>query len=127
MTTNWLYHIAERGVWDTQSEATTYVPDAYADEGFVHLSYAEQLQGTAHRYYTGRDDLVVLRLSPEHLGGDVVAENLLGGETLFPHFYSPIPKTSVDALGNVQWNANGPNTIAVHWIPFILLPKAGAT
>jgi uncharacterized protein (DUF952 family) len=100
-----VFHIAERHVWDASSDI--YVPSAFADEGFIHLSYADQVTATAERYYQDRQDLVLLRISRAQLGLDVVDENLLGGAELFPHLYAPLHHGAVEAVTAVVWDAQG--------------------
>jgi uncharacterized protein (DUF952 family) len=66
-----------------------------ADEGFVHCSFAEQVDATADRYYGDADDVVVLRIDPDRLPGAVVVEDIGGAGVAFPHVYGPIPIAAV--------------------------------
>jgi uncharacterized protein (DUF952 family) len=60
-----------------------------AEEGFIHCSYAEQLDGTIGRFYGDLDEVVVLTLDPDLLEAEVRVE---GG---FPHVYGPLPIAAV--------------------------------
>jgi uncharacterized protein (DUF952 family) len=110
----WLYHIAERSAWEApdvaDAEPGAYAPEAYADEGFIHLSYANQVVGTAGRYYQERSDIVLLRIDPGQLNSQVIDENLLGGKVLFPHLYGTLPRSAVIAIGAVHWSGAGKAT-----------------
>jgi len=69
-----------------------------ADEGFIHLSTAEQLPGVAGRYYAGVEDLVLLHVDPDLLVAPLVYEDVPGVGS-FPHLYGPL---NVDAVVRVE-------------------------
>ncbi len=69
------------------------------DEGFIHCSFANQVQGIANAIYQGRDDVVLLEIDPSRVNADVRVENLEGGEERFPHIYGPLP---IDAVSRAQ-------------------------
>lgn len=60
-------------------------PDDMRD-GFVHLSYADQVQRTAERHFARRGKLVLLALSSLGLEGQLRDEVSSGGAR-FPHLY----------------------------------------
>ena len=88
-----VFHIAEARVWADRGDF--YTPEAFAAEGFVHLSTAKQVLATAQRYYAGRDDLLLLAIDVSCLETELVYENLLGGTDLFPHYYAEVPCAAV--------------------------------
>lgn len=102
----WLYHIAEQSRW-AAATGDNYTPADYAREGFIHLSQGHQVAATAERYYAGRTDLALLRIDPQALDSEVVAENLVGGTELFPHLYGPLPMVAVVAVGRFGWTTDG--------------------
>jgi uncharacterized protein (DUF952 family) len=59
------------------------------EEGFIHCSYAEQLEGTIGRFYADLPEIVVVTLDPERIDAAVKEE---GG---FPHVYGPLPLEAV--------------------------------
>lgn len=59
-------------------------------DGFIHLSTAAQLAGTAARHFAGRPDLVLVAFAVAALGSDLAWEPSRGG-ALFPHLYAPLP------------------------------------
>lgn len=65
------------------------------DEGYIHCSFAHQVDTILARRYGDVDEVVVLRLDPTDLGGTIVVEDLLGTGEPFPHVYGPIPLTAV--------------------------------
>ncbi len=55
-------------------------------DGFVHLSAAEQVEETARRHFAGEAGLMLLTLDRTRLGPLIRMEPSRGGE-LFPHLY----------------------------------------
>ena len=107
-----LYHLAEAEAWQTQQDLPVYQPADFEREGFVHCSTADQLPGTAARFYAGREDLYLLTLDSQAL--PVVYENLEGGTVLFPHVYQPLPKAAVQAVQKVQIVGQGIMTVGAN-------------
>jgi uncharacterized protein (DUF952 family) len=67
-------------------------------DGFIHLSTAEQLSGTATRHYAGRSDLRLVAVDLAALGDSVRWEPSRGGD-LFPHIHGDLP---LSAAGPVR-------------------------
>ena len=101
----YVFHIAESAVWTSAATREYYTPREYDEEGFIHLSYAGQVRGTASRYYAGRDDLVLLAIDRQTISFALKDENLLGGTELFPHLYAPLPVAAVTDVARVVWHA----------------------
>lgn len=65
-------------------------------DGYIHLSSAEQLQGTLDKHFAGQKGLIIAEINLAMLD-DVRWEISRGGE-LFPHVYNgPLPIKSVIA------------------------------
>ena len=65
-------------------------------EGFVHASYPGQIAGVLQRFYADvTEPMCLLVIDPDKLGVAVIAENLTGGQELFPHIYGAIPVSAV--------------------------------
>ncbi|MEM7156690.1 MAG: DUF952 domain-containing protein [Myxococcota bacterium] len=64
-------------------------------DGFVHLSAAHQLQGTAAKHFRGRDGLVLLEVDPQRLPPDSLRWEVSRGGDRFPHVYADLPHTAV--------------------------------
>jgi uncharacterized protein (DUF952 family) len=58
-------------------------------DGFIHLSAADQLEGTLARHFAQQDGLVLLALDPSRLGPELKWEASRGG-ALFPHLYAAL-------------------------------------
>lgn len=78
-----------------------YTPDTYDAVGFVHLSTPAQVHLPANRLFSGRTDLVLLRLDPARLASPVRWEPGVPSDPqsmLFPHLYGPLPTAAVTAV-----------------------------
>jgi uncharacterized protein (DUF952 family) len=64
------------------------------DDGYIHLSAADQLQGTLDKHFAGQSDLVIAEVDLAALGESVKWEVSRGG-ALFPHIYGPLPMEAV--------------------------------
>lgn len=64
------------------------------DDGYIHLSAADQLQGTLDKHFAGQSDLVIAEVDLAALGEAVKWEVSRGG-ALFPHIYGPLPMEAV--------------------------------
>jgi uncharacterized protein (DUF952 family) len=111
-----LFHLAVRAEWD--AAGVDYAPAAFADEGFVHCSYARQVVATAARHYAGRDDLVLLEIDAARLDAPVVEEPSPASGENYPHIYSRIPRSAVVTEHEFVPDAEGafalPGTIRQH-------------
>lgn len=90
-----IFHLANKD--DAQALSTTgsYRTDSLDTEGFIHCCSAEQLPGVIQRYYADAQEVVVLGIDATQLGTELVYENTVGGEELFPHIYAEIDKQAV--------------------------------
>ena len=100
-----IYHIAIRAEWESQAEASTYAPDRYQEEGFIHCSEQHQLEAVASRHFQGRDDLLILELMPTKLEPETRYEQ--GGKEKFPHIYGLINKDAVNRTIEIRCNDDG--------------------
>ncbi len=94
-----IFHWSVRDAW-TEAAATGFYPwsargVAYDEEGFVHFSFAEQVDSTRAAHYAdlAADDLVLLELDAAAVDLPVVVE--AGRGELFPHLFAPLPVADV--------------------------------
>jgi uncharacterized protein (DUF952 family) len=85
-----LFKILTAAEWASAVEAGSFSGSA-ADrrDGFIHLSAAHQVAGTAARHFGGQKDLVLAAFPEDRLAG-LKWEPSRGGE-LFPHVYGGVP------------------------------------
>jgi beta-hydroxylase len=63
-------------------------------DGYIHLSTADQVQGTLDRHFAGQTGLVIVEVDLDMLGDDIRWEISRGG-ALFPHLYGTLPMKAV--------------------------------
>ena len=94
-----LYHIALPADWESAQATGTYAMStrgvALAEEGFIHCSWAHQVEATVNRFYADVAELVLLTIDEAALDAPVVDEDLYGTGETFPHVYGPIPVSAV--------------------------------
>ncbi len=93
-----IFHIATDADWrrtlETGSYTTSTVGRTLDEEGFIHASRRDQVQGVFDRYYAGLDEhLVLLTIDPRRLRAEVRVDPV--GDDTYPHVYGPIERTAV--------------------------------
>ena len=63
-------------------------------DGYIHLSAADQLQGTLDKHFAGQTGLVIAEVDLSVLGDLVKWEESRGG-ALFPHIYGALPASAI--------------------------------
>ena len=63
-------------------------------DGFIHLSAADQVEGTLARHFAAQTGLVLVEVELAPLGDAVCWEESRGG-ALFPHVYGVLPLAAV--------------------------------
>ncbi len=63
-------------------------------DGYIHLSTADQVQGTLDRHFAGQTGLVNAEVDLEMLG-DAIRWEVSRGGALFPHLYGSLPMKAV--------------------------------
>jgi len=95
-----IYHVSLVSDWRAARGAGEYTMSSngvtLAEQGFIHCCYSNQTRGVLQRFYADvTEPMCLLAIDPDRLLVSVIAENLEGGEELFPHIYGPIPITAV--------------------------------
>lgn len=75
-------------------------------DGFIHLSTAEQLPGTASKHYAGREDLRLVEVDLTALADTLRWEPSRGGD-LFPHIYGDLPMMAVETVRGLAVDGTG--------------------
>ena len=88
-----IYHIVLPNVWAAFS-GDFLSAASLADEGFIHCSFSEQLDGVIGRYYSGTDLVMILEIDSDKLTSKLVEESSTGGE-IYPHIYGPINREAI--------------------------------
>lgn len=95
-----LLHLALQGDWKharrTGEYRTSTLGLTLEQQGFIHLSFPNQLATVAAAHYAEvSEPLVVLEIDRTALGSAVAVEPGDDGGDLFPHLYGPLPVAAV--------------------------------
>ncbi len=104
MTNERLFHFALAADWEAAKEQALWAPASLESEGFVHLSFAAQLQGTLDTHYSQARAVILLELGRAELGDDLKLERSRG-DALFPHLYRAIRREEFIATWVLQRDA----------------------
>ena len=88
-----IYHIVLPELW-AAFDGDLYEHASLVSEGFIHCSFAEQIDGVLQRYYSGAESVVLLEIDSEKLTSELVNEPSTNNE-LYPHIYGPINRDAV--------------------------------
>jgi uncharacterized protein (DUF952 family) len=89
-----IYKICPRDAWDAATVSGAFAGSADdVRDGFIHLSAEHQLVGTAMKYFSRVDGLVVVAFDAKMLESHLKWEASRGGD-LFPHYYGPLPASA---------------------------------
>jgi uncharacterized protein (DUF952 family) len=92
-----IYHIVLPDAW-AAFDIDLYRHASLETEGFIHCSFAEQLDDVIRRYYSGEARVVVLTIDPDRLMSRMIKEPSTNND-IYPHVYGPINR---DAIVNVE-------------------------
>jgi len=99
----YLYHIARNADWVNAQEMGEYVVGSlnrsFNEDGFIHLSYASQVNVIADMIYSETPDLLLLIIDPDKLTAKVLVEKADYPPELFPHLYGPL---NIEAVIDVR-------------------------
>ena len=101
-----VYHLALRHAWEAAREGgepycRSTIDRSLDDEGFIHCSYRDQVQGVADRFYRSRTDVLLLTIDTSKVEAEVRTENG------FPHLYGPLQIEAVVRVEPVPWGDDG--------------------
>lgn len=96
-----LYHLVRPADWARLGSDDTYAPDAYATEGFLHLSTETQVPGVLSRYYRGVPRVLKLHLDESRFSSELKFEPSTGG-ALFPHLYGPLNRDAIVRIEEID-------------------------
>jgi len=105
-----LVHLCSAEDWSVAQDRGEHRPDSLAVAGFVHLSTPQQVHLPANRLYSGRTDLVLLRIDSARLSSPVRWEPGVPTDPyamVFPHLYGPLPAAAVMSATPYRPDANG--------------------
>lgn len=95
-----IYHLVLPEAW-AAFDGDLYAHPSLAAEGFIHCSFAHQLDAVISRYYSDAERLFVLEIESDKLTSKLVSEPSTGGEE-YPHIYGPIDRDAILAVREIN-------------------------
>lgn len=89
-----IYHIVLPEVWKEFEARPFYTAASLETEGFIHCSFAAQLDAVLDRYYRNTADVLILAIETEKLTSRLVNEPSTNDE-IYPHIYGPINRDAI--------------------------------
>ena len=100
-----IYHVTTDNAWNSATQKGYYEADSLQNEGFIHCSQPEQVEGVLRRYFAGKTELVKLTIDTDKLTSRFIYEWSPSSKDTFPHVYGPInleAVTGVDSIASDQ-------------------------
>jgi uncharacterized protein (DUF952 family) len=91
------YHITTPEQWAKFRDKDFYEAESLQTEGFIHASFAEQLEETLKIHYKNVTQVLLLTIDSDLLTSKLVVEKSRNGED-FPHIYGAINKSAITAI-----------------------------
>jgi glutathione S-transferase len=93
-----IFHLTVAADWEAAQAAGSYrvstLGQSLDEVGYIHCSFAAQVDAVGALFYAGRSDVLRLSVDEELVPSEIRVENLDGGEQ-FPHIYGPLPLDAV--------------------------------
>jgi uncharacterized protein (DUF952 family) len=102
-----IYKICPAALWREAERAGEFAGAGIdLKDGYIHFSAADQVTETAAKHFAGQDDLVLIAVEADTLGGMLKWEPSRGG-ALFPHLYGSLPLSAVRLVRRLTLGAGG--------------------
>jgi Uncharacterized protein conserved in bacteria len=89
-----IYHITTEENWQKYQGKPSYQAESLHTEGFIHCSYAGQVEAVLKRYYSNVQRVLILSIDTEKLKSKLVEEPSTGGE-VYPHIYGRLNHNAI--------------------------------
>jgi len=89
-----ILHVTTASEWTKQEAHLWFVPNSLEREGFIHACTQEQLRGVLERYFTGKTQLLLMRIDETKLSATIKFERGATNE-MFPHIFGPIERNAI--------------------------------
>ena len=107
-----IYHLALEQEWREALErrepyGRSTLGKSQAEVGFIHCSFADQVETIARLMYRGRGDVVLLVIEQSRVDAEIRIESLDDGGVEFPHIYGELPIAAVVRVAKIPMREDG--------------------
>jgi uncharacterized protein (DUF952 family) len=103
---NTILHITLADRWTKAKNLGSYRSDTLATEGFIHCSTLAQVVGSANRFFTGLQDVIILVIDCDRVTSEIRYEGV-DPHNLFPHIYGELNIDAVIKAVDLETNIDG--------------------
>ena len=110
MEFEFVYKICNKTEWLEAKQNKKFIGTTKdKEDGFVHFSDKQQVQGTLKKYYLKQKDLILLKVETLKLD-NLIWEQAPNGN-MFPHLYSSFDIANVCSVHDIVLNEDGTHTL----------------
>jgi uncharacterized protein (DUF952 family) len=106
-----IYHLALQKDWDDAVATGEYTGStlgkSLAEVGFIHCSFASQVETIADLLYRGHHDVLLLVIDTSRVGSPLRVERVEESEQAYPHLYGRLPVHAVIQVAPIPVEADG--------------------
>ncbi|MBA3631339.1 MAG: DUF952 domain-containing protein [Acidobacteria bacterium] len=89
-----IYHIVLPEFWEKFKDGDFYEAESLTAEGFIHCSFAKQIDAVLNRYYKNAGKVLLLQIDTEKLTSELINESSTNIE-IYPHIYGKINTNAI--------------------------------
>jgi uncharacterized protein (DUF952 family) len=110
MEFEFVYKICNKAEWLIAKKNKKFIgTNKDKEDGFIHFSDKQQVQGTLKKYYLNQKDLILLKINALNLRSLVYEQSSDGN--IFPHLYEALDLSNVIEEYKINLNENGTHNI----------------
>ncbi|HEY8539732.1 MAG TPA: DUF952 domain-containing protein [Steroidobacteraceae bacterium] len=102
-----LFHLAPIKAIERAARAGQYTPESLSTRGFIHCSYAHQVQQIADTLFHDSADLALLEIDPARVDARIIDGASPGRTEAYPHIYGPLPMSAVLSVRELTRGQDG--------------------
>lgn len=107
-----LFHITTKDNWKEYKTNGNYEPKTLESEGFIKCSSGNQLEDTANRIFSDKDEILLLVIDVSLVREDIKYEEDEDTGKKYPHIYGPLSTNAIIDKIAIQAEENGTFNIA---------------
>ncbi len=96
----YIYHCVHPEYWAKYADKSTYFPEQFEAEGFIHLCRADQMEHVQTNYFVGVPEITVLKVDVKKLTSPLKIE-AANGQT-FPHIYGGLNRDAIVDVSSIK-------------------------
>ena len=93
-----IYHLTTLPEWEEAQDKGIYEPPSLENEGFIHCSEEDQVEGVLRKHFKQHENLVKLMIDPLRLTQHLKYDKVAGEDKEYPHIYGPLNLEAVTQI-----------------------------